>query len=226
MDCEVGSNALRDTVWEVSVRLYGKAPRAFKDLDPRQQYQLAALVVDTIAYLEERREYQRSDKWGQKLRKELPRQSRMLKRKEKKVTQALQDLHDYTANIEGILGGERKRAASASQKIFSEIRPMFTQEHIPPPIKIVESSGPLPKLPSSPIAAGMIQLYWFFRHGCSLPGDEAEVRVAMIRNRLWTEYGVASVGVRYKYDGAGESKGCGAVQEAVRRFRPDRGTTR
>ena len=133
MDCEVGSSALRDTVWEISVQLYEKAPRAFKDLDPRQQYQLAALVVDTIASLEERQLYQTENKRLGKVRSEFSRRTRMMNRKYEKAVRDLKALHDYANRLDRMLGGYVKHAAIASLEPLSKIAPLRTQESIPSP---------------------------------------------------------------------------------------------
>jgi hypothetical protein len=69
-----------------------------------------------------------------------------------------------------------------------------------------------------PVERGMVQLYWFFRHGCGLTGREAEVRVARIRNAFWKKHGVSEVPFRPEYR-VGESRGCDAVHTAVRRFK-------
>jgi hypothetical protein len=73
-----------------------------------------------------------------------------------------------------------------------------------------------------PEVFGMVQLYWFFRHGCTLSGHESEVRVARLRNAFWTEYGATKVKYLAKYDGV-KAQGCDAVRLAVRRFKPQKG---
>ena len=66
-----------------------------------------------------------------------------------------------------------------------------------------------------PIDSVQGQLYFFFRsYGVS--GNDAEVRVGLIRNAFLTEW-VGSVGVLKSYQD-GESQGCDAVRKAVKRF--------
>jgi len=70
---------------------------------------------------------------------------------------------------------------------------------------------------TDPTSRCMVSLYWFFRHECSLSGDEAEVRVAKIRNTQWLDW-VSTVGYIAEYDGV-QNRGCEAVHAAVLRNR-------
>jgi len=80
------------------------------------------------------------------------------------------------------------------------------------------------RVKTDPTTFAMVQLYWLLRHGCGLTGDESEVRVALIRNFFWAPLGVPKVKFRPFYE-EGESQGCSAVRQAVRRFHLPKGTS-
>ncbi len=73
--------------------------------------------------------------------------------------------------------------------------------------------------PANPVAPCMVRLYWFFRHGCGISGDQSEVRVALLRNAFWKKFNISSVEYRNRFDReSAEPAGCPAVIEAVRRY--------
>lgn len=194
-----------------------EARLALDTLSDQQRKELAALFLDTIGSLKSYRAYRWRANRVHKLAGEASSRTRMLTRKLERARRALEDLRRYAASLDELLGWEHVRATKACletlQKVKEETDCEFYQS-----IKC--------KYPAleEPVALGMVQLYWFFRHGCGRSGDEAEVRVARIRNAFWTEHGVPKVHYRPKYQMAGESKGCDAVHMAVLRF--ELGTSR
>ena len=192
-----------------------EARRALDGLKDRQRKELAALFLDNIDSLKSYRSHRRSAKRVHKLAHEAKRRTRMLARKLEKVCRALEDLRKYAASLDVVLGWEHVRIVETCletlEKLKEDVDPEFYQS----------MKGEYPQL-EDPVALGTVQLYWFLRHGCRLSGDEAEVRVARIRNAFWTEHGVPEVHYRPEYQIA-ESKGCDAVHVAILRFR--RGTS-
>jgi hypothetical protein len=73
----------------------------------------------------------------------------------------------------------------------------------------------LRQVTKSPVTSAMVWLYWFFRSGCHLSGDEAEVRVGLLRNALWKRLDVEEV-----FIATDQPRGCRAVYVAVSRYRP------
>ncbi len=202
--------------WEHRISQHPKARGALKSLSTKQRRQLAALVLDTIVELRDYRELRGISQTAQKLKPAAPRRNQMLIKKINKAIGALQEVRDYTASAgdELLFGEGVRRATDKCLKGLQEARPFPFGRFEPPGCEIV-----------SPVGFGMVRLYWFFRHGCGISGDESEVRVALIRNALWKKYGISEVAYRPKYQ-VGESKGCDAVHEAVSRFRFLPGTTR
>ncbi len=211
---EILGRALSGAEHEMSE--HREARHALDGLNDRQRKELAALFLDTVDSLTSYKGYRRSANRVHKLANEAARRTRMLTRKLEKARRALEDLRKYGASLDELLGWEHVRAAETSlerlRKLKEDTDPEFYQS-IRPEYPALED----------PVTLGMVQLYWFFRHGCRLSGDEAEVRVARIRNALWTEHGVPEVGYRPEYQ-TGESKGCNTVHIAVLRFK--QGTSR
>jgi hypothetical protein len=187
-------------------------------LTKEQQIQLAALMVDVASDLEKYRNRKQAQVWFRSLGREGPRRQRMLLRKVAKVRQALDDLHKYAESLDPSVGSEYQQAADAALAQLSVLGGARPFE------PLLDLSAELRGIAGDPTSFSMVQLYWFFRHECGLSGDESEVRVAVLRNELWHEYGVDRVAYRPRYEDA-ESRGCQAVHEAVRRFRPRQGTS-
>jgi hypothetical protein len=189
---------------------------ALDELNDRQPIELAAIFSDTVISLTSFKAQGRTAKRVHKLAGEEASRTRILNRKLRNSRRALKDLHGYAGTLDEVLGMEHvlaaKKCLETLEKLKEDSAPDFYQS-----IK-----GEYPAL-EDPVTLGMIQLYWFFRHGCGLSGHEAEVRVARIRNAFWTEHGVPEVPYRPEYR-TGESKGCDAVHIAVLRFK--QGTSR
>ena len=201
---------------ESQILAHPEARYALDGLNDRQRKELAALFLDSIDSIKSYGSYRTTANRVHKLAGEAARQTRMLARKLGKARRALEDLREYSGSLDEVLGMEHVRATKKCletlQKLKEDSAPEFYQS----------IEGDYPAL-EAPVALGTIQLYWFFRHGCGFTGDEAEVRVARIRNAFWTEHGVPEVPYRPEYQ-TGESKGCDAVHVTIRRFK--QGTSR
>jgi hypothetical protein len=200
--------------WEKKIASHADAKRALENLTPALREQLAALLLDVIADLEMYRgKIARPKKTFIKL---ADRRARMLKRKRGIARRALDDLQTYATTRDPLLESEDEEAARSCLKILDGIRDVDFATRL----NDVTSLHPLAE---DPLALGMVRLYWFFRSACELAGDEAEIRVALLRNSFWRRLGVPTIEFQATYQ-PGESKGCSAVHEAVRRFRPPQGT--
>jgi hypothetical protein len=175
-------------------------------LDSNERKQLAALLLDTIDAL---KSYNTEGRSARRV-KELARgwRVRTLNKKIEKAQAALQKLCDYAKPL------DTQHVSTVADACLKKLSVLLTGDTTPEFYKSIEAVHPTPK---DPVGRGMVQLYWFFRHGCGLQGREAEVRVGWIRNAFWKEYEVDEVPVRRVYE-TGESRGCGAVRSAVRRF--------
>lgn len=195
--------------WESRLASHPEAKRALEQLDRALTEQLTALIVDVVSDLEV---YKRKTSRPPKTFKtEMQRRNRMLKCKRERARRMLEDLFVYAASLDPLQAGDNAEAAKRCLKILDHVRDYDYAS-------ILEAPAVHP-VSKDPTVRAMIDLYWFFRSGCQLPGDEAEVRVALLRNAFWTEIGISRIEYLSKYR-TGESKGCSAVHEAVRRFRP------
>jgi hypothetical protein len=177
-------------------------------LNGHKRKQLAALLLDTIDSLKSYNAEGQSAKRVNKLASK-PWRVRTLNKKIKKAQAAMQELRDYARPL------DIRDVSIVVDACLKKLSVLVTEDRTPEFYESIEVMYPTPR---DPVGRGMVQLYWFFRHGCELEGRKAEVRVGRIRNALWKEYGVTEVPVRSDYE-TGESRGCGAVRSAVRRFR-------
>lgn len=213
-------DALQQELKKREAEIRGADLRILGTLSPDLRQQLAALVCDTINDFERFRDRQRTLTRLRNLRND---QGRKLAAKVKGAITAVSDLHSYAWNLDPWL---REPTAGIAKKFLVEINVIQTERRMNPRriadwadlhIRMVTEDDNHP-VPDDPTSSGMVKLYWFFHHGCELNTDEAEVRTALVRNALWTEYADA---VRFvpTYTGS-ESAGCDAVRKAVTRFRP------
>jgi hypothetical protein len=187
-----------------------EARHALNGLSDQKRKEAAALSLDIIESLQTYTSHGRSRKKFYKLAAEAPSRTRMLIRKREKAHRALEDLRNYAESLDMMLSWEDVLAAKECLKLLQNLKnpePEFYES--------LRTEYPALK---DPATLGTVQLYWFFRHGCRLSGDEAEVRVAGIRNAFWTEHSVPRVHYRPEYQ-TGESKGCDAVHVTVLRFK-------
>jgi hypothetical protein len=180
--------------------------RAAEGLSPKLRTQLAALIVDTRADLD--------DFFGKRQLKSLARraqaQIKKLNHALRQAKSAVRNLHTCACKVHSHIGENAKVFAEESFGLLESIR-VPTRDYI----------NELPKYsdifqPTKRIGLNTVQVFWFFHYGCKLTKAEAEVRTALIRNKFWSEW-VDKIPVRLEYDGI-ESKGCESVCRAIRRF--------
>ena len=204
--------------WEAKIAAHAAARRAIDDLNPDLRHQLAAMVHDTVTAFEiytERKEFVTRAKT---LAAEGDRRGRKLGTKVQAAKSALVRLRDYASNLDPQIGEPYSRTAAwCLAQLDPLVAPLSSArwQEIHAGFKDSRKHHPVPDDPTS---LNMVQLYWFFRHGCGVNGDESEVRAALIRNAFWDRW-VDPVTIVPRYTGS-ESVGCGAVHVAVHRFRP------
>jgi hypothetical protein len=212
--------------WEDRIRNHELARRVLEGLKATQSRQLVSLLFDTVVELEEhkaeadkrtrlRHLIEKGTSQGGKMQRLLVRASKSL--------EALDNAASWLAPEMG--RQDFKSAAVHAKNALTPVTRHRTQEfwrNRRNTIAELLASKPHSKNPTKDL---MVELYWFFRYGCRLTGDEAEVRVALLRNAFWTDFNVPTVNYLPEYQ-TGESKGCSAVHEAVRRWRPEQGTSR
>jgi hypothetical protein len=204
------------TCAEKRILEHPEARHALDGLKDRQRKELAALFLDSDTSLMSYKAHGRSTKRVHKLAAEAPSRTRMLTRKLGKARRALEDLREYAESLDELLGWKHARATKTCLEALQELK----KDTDPEFYRSIEAEYPALE---DPVALSTVQLYWFLRHGCRRSGDEAEVRVARIRNAFWPEHGVAEVPFRPEYQ-TGESKGCDAVHVTILRFK--QGTSR
>jgi hypothetical protein len=196
------------TNWEGQISEHAGTRCVIDGLDSHQRKQLAALLMDTIEALKSYNSARRSATRINKLAREPSRVSR-LNKKIKKAQAALQELGDYAKPL------DIQDVSMVADACLKKLSVLLIGDTTPEFYKSIKARYLIPK---DPVGRGMVQLYWFFRHGIRLTGDEAEIRVGMLRNAFWTRFHVSEVPIRHTYI-TGQSKGCDTVRIAVRRFR-------
>lgn len=205
---------------KVESRLALETPEAVADLTAEQRIQLAALAEDCEVGIKCYNLIKPINDAQKKIAREGERRVKMLRRKLMKVLHGLEDLKDYARQMDSQYGFEelptRVGLCLLALKQFKSAQGLadefaWCREQGEDPRKS-------PTLAINPTTRCMVKLYWFFRDGCSLSGDESEVRVAMIRNSFWMELGVEPIDYVPAYN-IEENKGCTAVRLAVARYR-------
>jgi hypothetical protein len=191
------------------------ASRILEGLNDKKKIQLAALHLDVVESLEAYRAHNRNRGAVLRAAREAPRRLRTLASKLAKARSALQGLRRYAERLDELLfAHDYVCAAKACMGRLDRLHKNTDSE-------FYRSEKAEYRAVEDPVTLAMVQLYWFFRYGCRLSGDEAEVRVALLRNAFWKKsgkYGVVPVLYRATYT-AEESMGCAAVHVAVNRFR-------
>jgi hypothetical protein len=206
--------------WESRIAESSEAAVCLDGLCAEQRKQLAALLLDTIVDMQMCAAYRRSSQWARHVRKEAAARLRMLNRKLQNARRAVEKLQAYAQDSENqnpdelhwarqLLGNDYRLAADKALETLAMKCPPTVQDFAE-----IADEHPTPERVE---AVGMVQLYWFYRHGCNLTGHESEVRTAILRNAFWTEYGAEEVVYIKEYDGE-QSQGCGAVHQAVTRY--------
>lgn len=136
----------------------------------------------------------------------------MLSRKTSKLRVDLEGLREYASGLHALLGLKYVRAADNCLKMLSHLNEdPFTLEVV----RSLNSEYSECPAGEDPRQLSIVELYWFFRHECRCSGVDSEVRVAVVAN-AFLGHNLAYI-PEYK---DGESQGCPAVRQAVRRYRP------
>src|SRR5262249_49480141 len=209
--------------WEGKISAEATTESVLAGLSSAQRQQLAALVCETCDALEIYMGRKRMIARLGKLSKEADRRRHMLVQKAKHAKKSSVALRDYARQLDPVIGAAYVATAN---RCLQELEPLCRQPTDFSGTRFSEShyrelrsgllDAPHP-VPDDPTQFNMVRLYWFFRHGCAVTGDESEVRTGLIRNAFWKEW-IKPVDVRRAYN-SGESAGCAAVHIAIHRFR-------
>jgi len=208
--------------FRTQIETHEEASRAVEDLTEDQRQQVAALLVDSITSFENYKPDANFAKELKRLDRQAPSRLRMLKRKIDKAREALQKLHDYGSKLHWTLRGgwsqDHWHRWTDSQKASAACLEILEDVELPKPESFSKDLEDSNLHLNDPTTLYTVKFYWLFRHGCGVPSNESQVRVALIRNAFWTEW---TTPVKYlpSYDTV-DSQGCTAVRIAVRRFRP------
>jgi len=229
--CESGERTAAQLFaeWETRIAQETVAAPCLEGLSAEQRRQLAALLLDTMVALEMRPALARSSQFKRQIRMEATTRLRVLSRKLQKARQSIEELMTYAQDsgkgntldasrhsARLVLGQPYRFAAGKALRALDIKGLPDAREHVE-----LASESLAPEDEDAEVF-GMVQLYWFFRHECSLSGNESEVRVGRLRNTFWTEHCVSKVKYSAKYI-TGKSQGCDAVHVAVGRFEPNQG---
>ena len=166
--------------WETRIALCQEARHALEGLDDELRKQLAALLLDIHCDFEEYGSGKAKFPKRRKLGLQAASRHRMVERKLAKIRAALGDLRSYVADLDRSHGlGYLCDIADAHLKRLPA--------HVEPPtvgplgwMLTDDTVEPWDSKRNDPTTAGMVRVYWFFRNGCNLSGDESEVRTALI----------------------------------------------
>lgn len=204
--------------WKGKIASLPASERILRSLGSAKQIQLFALMADIASDFETFERRRNARDWSRSLGREGPRRQIVLLRKLDFARQSLKVLQQYASALDPSLAIEYVEAATEALGRLTELGPIRRLEDLLP------LSRELSEIAESPATFAMVQMYWFFRSGCRCTGDESEVRVGLIRNDLWTSFGVSTVDILSEAQ-TGQSQGCQAVHEAVRRFHALQGTS-
>lgn len=218
--------------WESKITAWKGARRVLKGLTSEQRQQLAALLSDSILSFTEYRKEKRLKRMFQALIKTGPGQIRKSDRKVRKTIQAARESREYAMHLHpwlklGRLDKAERILTVVSKTLNRDFREATHNSSQAALIRLAKDSSfreKIDRLAVNPLKFDMVMLYWFFTYECKLPAGESEVRVAMVRNSFWKEFGINGVPYHPKNIGD-EPVGCDAVRKAVERFRLDLGTT-
>lgn len=218
---------------EVRMTTHKHGNRIFQGLTSEERRQLAALVVDCLPEFEKHREGTEHGKHLTRRTNEAARRQRRLDKLVGRVRTALEQLHSYAQELDPQLGKAHSELAQSGLAAIGRLKHYPSAEEW---AKDRENHAHFPDIagfspfPSDPISSAMVQLYWFFRHQCCLSANDAEIRVALVREAFFATWNKpVQIVPRHKtahktaFSAPGsnpESRGAGAVAQAVRRFRP------
>jgi hypothetical protein len=198
------------------------ARRVLEGLSEDLSRQLAALVFDLTVELEEQVSWTTQPKQFEKCAREVARLERKLESFTRRAQADVRTMLDAVAALERL--GAGRRIHDSLERVSREIaalQPALPASYFRELREAVKESDYFQLVANDPATLAMVQLYWFFHHGCGLPVGESEVRVALIRNNLWSKKAGT---VNYAVGSTEESRGCDAVRQAVNRYRLPEGT--
>ena len=195
---------------ERQISQHPEAAIVLEKLDERQRTQLAALSLDIMEALKTYGAERRFAERVKKLAGEAHRRIRVLGRNLEKAQRELKNLRNYAARLDAVMAWDYVSTASRCLELLTSLKTAETEFY--------ESlKADYPRL-EGPVAVGMVELYWFFREGVGMTGDEAEIQVGLLRNALWKKFGISQVNIRRTYDKV-QSAGCDSVRRAARRLK-------
>jgi hypothetical protein len=193
-------------------------PRIVDGLNAEQRIQLSSLAVSCVRDLAIFIIINPVNKSLLQIAKQGEVKIKMLRNKLKTAMRNLSDLQRYAFNLDEQYGF--KELPTTVEKCLAMLGKFQFIQSIADDFRRCRESGEdlhsIRNEFTDPSSKCMVRVYWFFRHECNIPGDESEVRVALIRNEYWGEW-VEPISFRPEYQDA-QSKGCEAVHTAVLRF--------
>jgi hypothetical protein len=200
--------------YDREISRHTKANRALHDLSDDQRLQLAALLSDCMAALEKFARRHESKEMFRDIASAGPGKGRKLRAKYRDASQALESLVEHCRKAGAVVNGDFRQRAGQALRVLREAGSPQT----PDGENVAAVRDELGLITRDPTTELMVRLYWFFCSGCNVSGHEAEVRTGLIRNAFWSQQDVPTVAVNEAYR-PGESAGCDAVKQAVRRFK-------
>lgn len=207
---------------ESRIRSTVAGTRILKGFRSNLTRRLAHLVIESLHEIEAHSDH---SEYISRVSKLVNSPFKALKRKAQKVRKALEELLEFASPpLDARLG---EPYAAFARRGLRDLDSLFVwpKEHWQRHKDTLAEAAPLNPFVDDPTQAQMVLLYQFFKVECRLSATEAEVRVGLIRNYLWSELGVPVIHVEPQYKGADRPKGCASVRVAVRRAEKLLGTT-
>jgi hypothetical protein len=201
---------------EELIRAHAEACRTLEHLSLKQCCEVAALVSDLTMELEEHAKWTAQPKQLRDCARQVARLERSLGSGTRNIQKELGKMIAATSGLDPFVGGRRIR--NSLEQISREIAALklaLPAHYFWELGDAVRKSDYYQLFEHDPTTSAMAQLYWLFRYGCGLSVGESEVRVALIRNNLWSKYAGS---ISYGEGSSEESRGSDAVRNAVKRF--------
>lgn len=198
------------------IQLASCSLRILKRLTPEQQKQVAALVYELSLHFEEHRRYAEELARLRELIKSWKRLEREVGQAKRKIDSAIERVLKFASALKDPVGSN---ILAASCKMKQRLSPQDLESWM----NALVRNDYFRLFASDPSILAMVQLYWLFRHGFGFDAGESELRTALIRNCLWTNFVKPVRCISRKM--TDQPIGCDAVRKAVRRFRLPKGTT-
>ena len=198
------------------------AHRALRKLCPEQRREVSALVNDLTVELEQHVRWKRMPEQMVRGTAPMKRLFRSMESKIRKLGTAAEEALRVARRLERLVGpdiqGDLRRISTQVTSLGTTLRTI----HPCTQANAVRNSDYFQMAANDTPSFAMVQLFWLFHYGCALTVGDSEVRVAAIRNALWSKYATRVECAIRKSD---ESEGCDAVRRAVERFSPLKRTT-